>query len=70
MINNKEILPNDPLFDSSIEEIGKKFRDGSLTCVELTSIYYRRINFLNPKLNAYIYPVSYTHLTLPTILLV
>ena len=55
MINNKEILPNDPLFDSSIEEIGKKFRDGSLTCVELTSIYYRRINFLNPNLNAYIY---------------
>ncbi len=55
MINNNEILPNDPLFESSIEEIGKKFRDGSLTCVELTSIYYRRINFLNPNLNAYIY---------------
>ena len=47
MINNKEILPNDPLFESGIEEIGKKFRDGSLTCVEFTSIYYRRIKILN-----------------------
>ena len=55
MNNNKETLPDDPLFKSNIDEMGIKLRDGSLTCVELTSIYYRRINFLNPKLNAYIY---------------
>ena len=54
MNNYKETLPDDPLIKSNIDEMGMKLRDGSLTCVELTSIYYRRINFLNPKLNAYI----------------
>ena len=55
MNNYKETLPDDPLIKSNIDEIGKKLRDGSLTCIELTSIYYVRINILNPKLNAYIY---------------
>ncbi len=55
MNNNKETLPDDPLIKSNIDEIGKQLRDGSLTCVKLTSIYLRRINILNPKLNAYIY---------------
>ena len=55
MNNYKETLPDDPLIKSNIDGIGKKLRDGSLTCVKLTSIYYVRINILNPKLNAYIY---------------
>ena len=55
MNNYKETLPDDPLIKSNIDEIGKKLRDGSLTCFKLTSIYYVRINILNPKLNAYIY---------------
>ena len=55
MNNYKETLPDDPLIKSNIDEIGKQLRDGSLTCVKLTSIYYVRINILNPKLNAYIY---------------
>ena len=55
MNNYKETLPDDPLIKSNIDEIGKQLRDGSLTCVKLTSIYYARINILNPKLNAYIY---------------
>ena len=38
MNNNKETLPDDPLVKSNIDEIGMKLRDGSLTCVELTSI--------------------------------
>ena len=49
MDNTNEILPVDPLVKSDIYEIGKQLREGSLTCVELTSIYYRRINFLNPN---------------------
>ncbi len=55
MNNDKEILPDDPFVNSNIDEIGIKLRDGSLTCVELTSIYLRRIKILNPKLNAYIH---------------
>ena len=55
MKNHKEILPDDPFVKSNIDEIGIKLRSGFLTCVELTSIYYVRINILNPKLNAYIY---------------
>ena len=52
MNNYKESLPDDPLIKSNIDGIGKQLRDGSLTCFELTSIYYVRINILNPKLNA------------------
>ena len=48
MKNNKEILPDDPFVNSNIEEIGTKLRDGALTCIELTSIYLRRIKILNP----------------------
>ena len=55
MDNYKKILPRDPLVGSSIYEIGMKLRDGTLTCVELTSLYFKRINILNPYINAYIY---------------
>ena len=55
MDNTKEILPDDPLVKSDIYEIGKQLREGSLTCVELTSTYYKRINILNPYIHAYIY---------------
>ena len=48
-------LPPDPLTNTSIEEISKKLRDGSITCFQLTSTYCRRINILNAKLHAYIY---------------
>ena len=55
MDNTNEILPVDPLVKSDIYEIGKQLREGSLTCVELTSTYYKRINILNPYIHAYIY---------------
>ena len=48
-------LPDDPLNGSSIEELGSKLRNGSITCFELTQIYYKRINILNSHLHAYIY---------------
>ena len=48
-------LPDDPLNGSSIEELGSKLRNGSITCFELTQIYYKRINILNSQLHAYIY---------------
>jgi len=48
-------LPDDPLKGSNIQEIGKKLRNGSITCFELTTIYYRRINILNSYLHAYIH---------------
>ena len=48
-------LPDDPLSGSSIEELGSKLRNGSITCFELTTIYYRRINILNSYLHAYIH---------------
>ena len=47
MDNSKKVLTDDPLTKNSINELGKQLRDGSLTCVELTSIYYKRINLLN-----------------------
>ena len=52
--SNKQ-LPTDPLTNTSIEEISKKLRDGSITCLELCSNYYKRIKILNPHLHAYIY---------------
>ena len=55
MDNTNEILPDDPLVKSDIYEIGEQLREGSLTCVELTSTYYKRINILNPHIHAYIY---------------
>ena len=48
-------LPDDPLNGSSIGELGSKLRNGSITCFELTEIYYKRINILNSHLHAYIY---------------
>ena len=48
-------LPNDPLADMSIEELGEKFRKNLISCKEVTSIYYERIKILNPYLHAYIY---------------
>ena len=48
-------LPDDPLNGSSIEELGNKLRDGSISCFDLTKIYYKRINSLNSQLHAYIY---------------
>ncbi len=48
-------LPDDPLKGSSIQEIGKKLRDGSMSCLNLTKIYYKRINILNSYLHAYIH---------------
>ena len=48
-------LPDDPLNGLSIEELGSKLRNGSITCFELTQIYYKRINILNSRLHAYIY---------------
>ena len=55
MNNNKETLPDDPLIKSNIDEIGMKLRDGSLTCVELTSIYYVRINSCKDRMKNYSY---------------
>ena len=52
---SKPTLPNDPLTGLSIKQLGEKLRNGSITCVELTSTYYKRIEILNPYLNAYIY---------------
>jgi aspartyl-tRNA(Asn)/glutamyl-tRNA(Gln) amidotransferase subunit A len=52
-VNTK--LPDDPLKGSSIQEIGKKLRDGSISCLNLTKIYYKRINILNSYLHAYIH---------------
>ena len=48
-------LPDDPLNGSCIEELGSKLRNGSITCFELTQIYYKRINTLNSRLHAYIF---------------
>ena len=55
MNNSKKILPDDPLVGLSIEQLGKKLRDGSITCLELCSNYYKRIKILNPHLHAYIH---------------
>ena len=55
MNNSKPKLPNDPLTGLSIKQLGEKLRNGSISCVELTSTYYKRIEILNPYLNAYIY---------------
>ena len=55
MKSSKINLPSDPLTGISIKELGKKFRNGSLSCKEVTSIYYERIRILNPHLHAYIY---------------
>ena len=55
-MKNSEInLPSDPLNGISIEELGKKFRDGLVSCKKVTSTYYERIRILNPHLHAYIY---------------
>ena len=43
----------DPAF-ASIEEVGKLFRKRKLSPVELTNLMLRRIEQLNPRLNAYI----------------
>ena len=55
MKNSYKNLPSDPLNGISIEELGKKFRDGLLSCKKVTSTYYERIKILNPHLHAYIY---------------
>merc|ERR1712023_588207 len=55
MKNSKKNLPSDPLTGISIKELGKKFRDGLVSCKDITSIYYERIKILNPQLHAYIY---------------
>lgn len=38
----------------SIREAGKRMRDGSLSCVELTNAYYHYIELYQPKLNMFI----------------
>ena len=43
MNNSKPKLPNDPLTGLSIKQLGEKLRNGSISCVELTSTYYKRI---------------------------
>ena len=48
-------LPNDPLEGISIEELGNNLRSGLITCREITSIYFERIEALNSKLHSYIY---------------
>ena len=52
---SNNVLPDDPLVGITIQQLGNNFRDGSITCKELTSIYYKRINILNSHLHAYIY---------------
>ena len=52
---SNNVLPDDPLVGITIQQLGNNFRDGSITCIELTSIYYKRINILNSHLHAYIY---------------
>ena len=51
----KKSLPDDPLLGITIQQLGNKLRDGSISCTSLTAIYYERINILNSHLNAYIY---------------
>ena len=55
MKNSNKTLPSDPLTSISINELGKMYRDGLVSCKEITSIYYERIRILNPHLQAYIY---------------
>ncbi len=55
MKSSKINLPSDPLTGISIRELGNKFRNGLVSCKEITSIYYERIKILNPYLHAYIY---------------
>ena len=55
MKSSKINLPSDPLTGTSIRELGNKFRNGLVSCKEITSIYYERIRILNPHLHAYIY---------------
>ena len=55
MKNLNKNLPSDPLTGISINELGKMFRDGLVSCKEITSVYYERIRILNPHLHAYIY---------------
>ena len=55
MKNSYKNLQSDTLTDMSIKELGKKYRNGLLSCKEVTSIYYERIKILNPHLHAYIY---------------
>ena len=38
MKNSKNNLPSDPLTGISIDELGKRFRDGLVSCKEITSI--------------------------------
>ena len=38
----------------SISEAGKRMRDGSLSCVDLTKAYYHYIELYQPKLNMFI----------------
>ena len=48
-------LPNDPLDGISIEQLGVNLRNRSISCKELTSIYFERIEGLNDKLHSYIH---------------
>ena len=50
MKSSKINLPSDPLTGTSITELGNKFRNGLVSCKEITSIYYERIKILNLKL--------------------
>ena len=43
MKSSKINLPSDPLTGISIRELGNKFRNGLLSCKDITSIYYERI---------------------------
>ena len=52
MKSSKINLPSDPLTGISIRELGNKFRNGLISCKEITSIYYERIRILNPNLPA------------------
>lgn len=42
------------LMPMSISEAGKRMRDGSLSCVDLTKAYYHHIEMYQPKLNMFI----------------
>ncbi len=55
MKSSKINLPSDPLSGISIEELGNKFRNGLVSCKEITLTYFERIKILNPYLHAYIY---------------
>ena len=63
-------MPTQPIHYQSIQEIQDSYKNKTETPVSVTEHFLKRIESLDPDLKSYATAVSYTHLTLPTILLV